>query len=118
MDAMAEERMMLTAALTTAQLQLREATPAGFAAEGAELRRRAEGAEHEASQAREAAEAAECKASEGQRLHAEVCQVTWGGGGMQRAGFFGQPTRTPRLLLPPGGTTPRGGPGGAGCGPG
>lgn len=63
---------MLTAALTTAQLQLKEATPAGFAAEIALMRRQAEAARNEAAAARAEAAVAAGKAAEAGRREAEV----------------------------------------------
>ena len=66
------DKGMLTAALTTAQLKLKDATPEGFAAEAAELRRATEAAKQEAATAREAAAAAEGKVAEAQRREAEV----------------------------------------------
>ena len=72
MEALSGEKTALTAALTTAQLQLKEATPAGFAAEAAELRRQAEAARQEAATARAAASAAEGRVAEAQRREAEV----------------------------------------------
>lgn len=74
MEALSSEKTVLTAALTAAQLQLKEATPAGFAAEAGELRRQAEAARHEASAARAEAAAAAGKAAEAQRREAEVRQ--------------------------------------------
>lgn len=63
---------MLVAALTTAQLQLKEATPAGFAAETAELRQQAEAAQKEAATARAAAAAAGARVAEAECREAEV----------------------------------------------
>ena len=70
--ALSEDKTVLTAALTTAQLQLKEATPAGFAAETAELRRQAEAARNEAATARAEAAVAAGKAAEAARREAEV----------------------------------------------
>ena len=72
MESLSGEKTALTAALTTAQLQLKEATPAGFAAEAAELRRQAEAARQEAAAARATASAAEGRVAEAQRREAEV----------------------------------------------
>lgn len=72
MDALSAEKTMLTAALTTAQLQLKEATPAGFAAQVAELRQQAEDAQKEAASARAEAAAAGARVAEGERREAEV----------------------------------------------
>lgn len=72
MDALSEEKSMMLAALTTARVQLKEATPAGFAAEAAELRRQAEAAKQEAAAAKAAAAAAEGKVAAASRREAEV----------------------------------------------
>ena len=72
MEALSGEKTVLTAALTTAQLHLKEATPAGFAAETAELRRQAEAARSEAAAARAEAAVAAGKAAEAARREAEA----------------------------------------------
>ena len=72
MEALSSEKTVLTAALTAAQLQLKEATPAGFAAETAELRRQAEAARQEAAAAWAEAAAAAGRAAEAQRRESEV----------------------------------------------
>lgn len=72
MDTLSSEKTVLTAALTTAQLQLKEATPAGFAAETAELQRQAEAARQDAAAARAEAAAAAAQGAEAQRHAAEV----------------------------------------------
>ena len=71
-DALSAERSVLTAALTTAQLQLKEATPAGFAAETAELRQQAETAVKGAAAAKAAAAAAGAHVEEVELRQAEV----------------------------------------------
>lgn len=72
MESLSGEKTVLTAALTTAQLQLKEATPAGWAAETAELRRQAEAARGEAAQAKAAAAGADARLAEARRREAEV----------------------------------------------
>ena len=87
MEALTSEKTVLTAALTAAQLQLKEATPAGFAAEAAELRRQAEAARQEAAAARAEAAVAAAAAGEAQRREAEVrVRTLYGVSGVCNAG--------------------------------
>jgi hypothetical protein len=71
-QALSEDKSVLTAALTTAQVQLKEATPAGFAAEAAELRRQVEAAMNEAANAKAATARSEARLADAQRRETEV----------------------------------------------
>lgn len=72
LDTLSSQKTELTAALTTAQVQLKAATPEGFAAEAAELRRKAEAAQQEAAAARADAAAAASRAADAQRRETEA----------------------------------------------
>ncbi|KAL4419408.1 hypothetical protein ABPG77_003382 [Micractinium sp. CCAP 211/92] len=71
-DALSAEKTVLTAALTTAQLQLKEATPAGFVMEVAELRQQAQAAQKEAATAKAGATVASARVAEAERREAEA----------------------------------------------
>ncbi|KAI3438789.1 hypothetical protein D9Q98_001206 [Chlorella vulgaris] len=71
-DTLSGERTELTAALATVQVQLNSATPAGWAAEAASLRRQADSAQGEAAAARAAAVAVEARLAGAQRREAEA----------------------------------------------
>ena len=71
-EALGGEKTLLTAALATAQLQLKDATPAGWAAEASALKQQVEAAGAEAAQAKALAAAAEAKLAAGQRRETEA----------------------------------------------